>query len=230
MPVALAAAVPSLFAEVPPDVLVALGVLDALLFSLGSGLLRFLFTDHGPTHILGQIFTETTASPPQASCVGCPTPSRFGELTPSLASTPTPIPSRSLLLGLLDGLLDLLLEGTPALLAPALLLLDALDCFLLEATPAPLHLRLLRKLLPEFLHSPPAFAVCLLELLNTAPRVRTPAAAHKPKKAPFCSGGLLFVGDCKLEGWGLLGDNRFRCGRIVLSGDIGGARDCDNGH
>merc|ERR1712188_363455 len=76
-------------------------------------------------------------------------------------------PARSLLLGLLDGLCDLLLEGTPALLAPALLLFDALDRFLLEATPAPLHL--LRKLLPEFLQSPPTFAVCLLELLNTAP-------------------------------------------------------------
>merc|ERR1712149_50843 len=71
------------------------------------------------------------------------------------------------LLDLLDGLCHLLLDGTPALLAPALLLFDALDRFLLEATPAPLHL--LRKLLPEFLQSPPTLAVCLLELLNTAP-------------------------------------------------------------
>merc|ERR1719182_1241178 len=54
-----------------------------------------------------------------------------------------------LLLRLLDGLDILLLEGAPALLGPPLLLLDALVGLLLEATPASLHL--LCELLAPFL-------------------------------------------------------------------------------
>jgi len=68
-------------------------------------------------------------------------------------------PALSLLLRLLDGLDNLLLEGAPALLGPPLLLLDALVGLLLEATPASLDL------LCELLT--PTLAGLLLEALQS---------------------------------------------------------------